>query len=209
MVNKLLLTGFGPFLNFGYNPSGAIAKELDGKILGNYEIIGRVLPVNHKDSVSKLIKLIEHEKPDIVIATGLASSKGSITLERIAINRYYFVESDGTVHDEAISPKGPAAYFSTLPLERIKKKLEKASIPVEYSFWPDTFVSNEIFYALMDYAKNNGIKNAGFVHLPLTHKQLVENKRLHYMVKSNMPSLEEKIEKKAIETAIKITINQK
>lgn len=30
----LLLTGFGPFLNFRYNPSGVIAKKLDGSTIG-------------------------------------------------------------------------------------------------------------------------------------------------------------------------------
>ena len=209
MVNKLLLTGFGPFLNFRYNPSGAVAKEFDGRIFGKCKIVGRVLPVSHGEASTELTRLMKRERPEVVIATGLAATKGSIILERVAINRFYFVGNTGAVQDEPLSPLGPAAYFSTLPFSKIRSNLEKAGIPAEYSFWPDTFVSNEVFYTLMDYAKNNRIKTAGFVHLPLTHAQLIGNKGIHYMAKSSMPSLDEKMERKGIEILIKTVVGDR
>ncbi|MFZ3589035.1 hypothetical protein ACOI1C_07055 [Bacillus sp. DJP31] len=44
-MKRLLLMGFVPFLDFKLNPTKGIARVLDGRALGNYEVYGRVLPV--------------------------------------------------------------------------------------------------------------------------------------------------------------------
>lgn len=41
-MKKLLLTGFEPFLDFPINPTEKIVNALDGKAVGNYEILGRL-----------------------------------------------------------------------------------------------------------------------------------------------------------------------
>ncbi|HKX45494.1 MAG TPA: pyrrolidone-carboxylate peptidase, partial [Planctomycetota bacterium] len=40
-----LVTGFGPFLDVDDNPSGAVARALDGARVGPFEVVGRELPV--------------------------------------------------------------------------------------------------------------------------------------------------------------------
>lgn len=41
-MQKLLLTGFEPFLSNPINPTMAIVEALNGKKMGNYEVIGSI-----------------------------------------------------------------------------------------------------------------------------------------------------------------------
>lgn len=159
-----------------------------------------MLPVKRVVSANALRTEINKHMPFAVIALGLSAVSGCIVLERIAINRFYFTQ--GKKVDLPLRKAGPAAYLSTLPLPSIKRRLERLGIPVEYSFWSDTFVSNEVFYALMDIAKKKGIKYAGYIHLPQTHKQVIDNRSAHYMFKQRMPSLSYDEEEEAVRAAI-------
>lgn len=197
---KVLLLGFGPFLGFQYNPSGKIAEALNGNNIGGFEIAGKVLSVEHVKTSEEIEAHIRNERPDAVLCVGLAASKGAITIERIAINRYCF-NDNGNMVDEQISD-GPAAYFTTLPFERIKAGIESKGIPAEYSFWGDTYVSNEAFYTIMRLADELGIRQAGFIHVPMPMAQAVERKNMHMMARSSAPSMREEDEMAAIEAAI-------
>jgi pyrrolidone-carboxylate peptidase len=41
-----LVTGFGPFLDVVDNPSGALARALDGSRIGPWRVVGMELPVS-------------------------------------------------------------------------------------------------------------------------------------------------------------------
>ncbi len=197
MPDTVLVTGFGPFLSYDYNPSGAIAKRLDGKRIAGKNVVGRVLKVGHIEVGKELEEHIREHKPSIVIALGLNAASGCISLERVAINRYYYKDADGEI-DEPLRGNGPAAYFSTLPLAAIKKVLQGHGIPAEFSFSSDTYVSNETFYELMRLAYKHKIKRAGFVHVPLIPKQVVGIDKPHYTVRQRIPSMDEGMIEKAV-----------
>jgi pyroglutamyl-peptidase len=205
-TTNMLLTGFGPFLNYTYNPSGEIAKKLDGKTIMNTTIVGKLLLVEHKEVRKVLENYVEEYKPAFVVALGLAGGRGCISLERIAINRYYF-RNDKEEFDEPLYENGPSAYFSGLPLKEIKASLQNHGIPAEYSFFPDTFVSNEVFYEVMRLSDKIGIRKAGFVHLPLTTKQVVTMEHVHYATREKIPSMEESMLEKAVRIIIQTTLN--
>lgn len=197
---KILLTGFGPFLSYKTNPTETLAREFDKMTINGAKIKGAVLEVKHKDSGKEVARIIASEKPDAIVSTGLAATKGSIILERIALNRFYFRDREkGTEVDEPLGD-GPLAYASTLPLSAMKTRLEKNGIPAEYSFWPDTAVSNEVFYNVMKTANKMGIPTAGFIHVPLTHYMVINNlNNIHPMTRSTIPSMDYKTVRKAIE----------
>ncbi len=198
---KVLVFGFAPFLRYARNVSGDIAKEFDKATVGKADVIGEVLDVEHKKSAEAARKRILAEKPDAVIGFGIAGTRGCVSLERVALNWYYYRSPKGEV-DEALYSKGPGAYFSTLPLKEIKKDLEKRGIPADYSFWADTFVSNELFYEIMRTAEKSRIKQAGFIHLPATPDTVIDLKDVHYANKLNMPSLPHNLLGKAARTII-------
>ncbi|MFP3360708.1 peptidase C15, partial [Planococcus sp. SIMBA_143] len=82
----LLLTGFEPFLEHRHNPTEQIVMELDEEMIGGYEIISRVLPVDYERAAEMLIEYVEQCDPVAVIMLGLAADRTKITPERIAIN---------------------------------------------------------------------------------------------------------------------------
>ena len=201
-MKKVLLTGFEPFLIYDYNPSGELAKKFDGKKIGNATIIGKVLPVKHRESALLLQKYVKKEKPDVLISLGMSNQRGSIALERVALNRYYFTSDEKEI-DIPLYDNGKEAYFSTLPLQEIKTALIKEDIPAEYSFWPDTFVSNEIFYEAMKLANEIGIHKAGFIHVPVEHKQVAHARKLHYATRLAAPSMSAETLEKSTSIIIK------
>ncbi len=198
------MTGFEPFLSYKYNPSGSIAKKLDGKIVSGRKVISKILPVKHKEVQTLLDSYIEEYKPISVISLGLKGTIGCIALERIAINRYYYRDQNSET-DEPLHEGEPAALFSTLPLNKIKDALQEQGIPAEFSFYPDTYVSNEVFYEVMRASGRLGIKRAGFIHIPLTHQQVVGMNQ-HYAIRERIPSMDEKTIYKAIKVLIDVTL---
>src|SRR5690606_36916496 len=98
-MRKLLLTGFEPFLDFTVNPTRKIVEELDGDLIGDYEIIGKMMPVDFNASGKMLLDFVAEENPDAVISLGLAAGRYKITPERIAINL-----KDGAADNEGNKP---------------------------------------------------------------------------------------------------------
>jgi len=133
--------------------------------------------------------------------------RGCISLEEIAINRYYFRSAQEET-DEPLYKTGPAAYFSKLPLKEIKAALQAKGIPAEYSFFPDTYVSNEVFFEVMRASEKLKIAKAGFVHLPLTYRQLIEMDKVHYATRERMPSMSEETLEEAVKIVIKTAIQK-
>src|SRR5215468_11151073 len=93
----ILVTGFEPFGTHTENPTEGLAKAVDGRRVGDVDIVGQVLPVHHAD----------------------AAGRARVALERIAVNVMDYELSDNAGYrasGELCVPGGPAAYFSTLPL---------------------------------------------------------------------------------------------
>ncbi len=195
MTKKVLLTGFSPFLEFDYNPSGEIAEKLNGYQTKEFKIYGIKLPVIHKEAIKILEENFKIIDPDLILGLGLAPGSTGIRIERIAINSYYF-NDNGKEEDEIIE-QGPEALFTNLPYEEIRKSLLARGIPAYYSFHAGTYLCNEVFYKIMLLSNKKGIRG-GFIHIPLTHRQVIS------MNKFNYPSMDENL----IEEAVKIIIEK-
>lgn len=171
---KIVVTGFEAFLAHDENPTEAILKKLPKEMHG-FQIIPCLLPVAFEDSFNHLSNMVDNVNPDIVIMLGLAGGRKAISLERIAINIDHSKHPDNngvTKHHETINENGNIAYFSTLPIEDIMKRLESDKIPCEISNSAGTYVCNNIFYQMMsliDQRSTNMI--AGFVHVPYMKEQ--------------------------------------
>ena len=90
--------------------------------------------------------------------------------ERVAVNLSdaRIADNDGAQpHNKPVIARGPAAYFSTLPVVQAQTALTRAGIAAELSLSAGAFVCNHVFYGLMHAAsKQRRIKHAGFVHVP-------------------------------------------
>ncbi|MFD1737029.1 pyroglutamyl-peptidase I [Bacillus salitolerans] len=180
-MKKCLLTGFVPFLDFKVNPTEEIARALDGKVIGNYKIVGKILPVEFKETANQAIGYYEEVKPDAVIMLGLAGGRSKITPERIAINC-----SDGapdntgvTFQDATIEEKGPAGYFSTLPIRHIVNVLQEKGYPAQISNTAGAYLCNFVKYKMLHHIQIRQDKvKAGFVHIPASHEIAIQQQAL-------------------------------
>ena len=157
---KILVTGFHPFGDDSVNPSELVAKNFGGFSL----------PVVRGKCFESFKVVFQKINPSAILMLGQASGSQEIRLERIAINLDDFRIPDNEGNqpkEETILPNGPAGYFSTLPLSKIYRILNKKQIPVQYSLSAGTYVCNHLFYRVMNFLTNeNRVIPAGFIHIP-------------------------------------------
>lgn len=173
----ILLTGYEPFGEHAENPSGTLATRLDGERIGSREVVGRVLPVEFARAGDELRTAIDAVDPELILATGLAAGRGSISVERVAIN----VDDAGSVpdnaeatpRDERIAPNGPDAYLASVAVVEGVDALLAAGIPARVSNTAGTHCCNHALYAARDHTD----VPAGFVHLPATPEQAARKGR--------------------------------
>lgn len=166
-----VVTGFEPFAGGTVNPSWQAVAALPDRV-GPFDLRKVLLPVSFRDAFPLLERAVEAARPDLVICTGLAASRGGIALERVALN-----VNDAEIPDNAgdrpvdrpIDPSAPDACFSTLPLRRILARLRKEPLPAAISNSAGTFVCNDVMFRLLRLAalRHPGTA-AGFIHVPAT-----------------------------------------
>ncbi|CCQ95896.1 Pyrrolidone-carboxylate peptidase [[Clostridium] ultunense Esp] len=200
---KLLITGFEPFGGETINPAYEAVKTLEDKIM-NTEIIKKEIPTVFNKSIEVLENLIENEKPDIVICVGQAGGRYDISLERVAINiddaRIKDNEGNQPV-DIKIFEDGENAYFTSLPIKRMVKKIRESGIPASISNTAGTFVCNHIMYGLL-YLIDKKYPNirGGFIHVPYLPEQVIS--------KRNMPSMSIENIRKGLRLAVEVVLEK-
>ncbi len=176
MTKTLLLTGYEPFDRFSDNPSGIIARQLDGQELGKgYIVRGAILPVDSQKMPGVLSELWDKYQPSICVGLGLAFGENSLRLERIGHNWIEIGSPDNGGHTPcgSIVPDGPAAYFSPLPLKMVIQSLLERGIPANLSDHAGTHLCNMLLYLALHRAGQLGQDGpkSGFIHLP-AHPEL-------------------------------------
>jgi pyroglutamyl-peptidase len=140
-------------------------------------VVAAVLPCVFGQSIKVLKTLLKQHQPALVICTGQAGGRAGISLERVAINLDDATLPDNAgiaLHNTSIIAKGPAAYFSTLPLQAIVLALQQQRIPCELSSSAGHFVCNHVFYALMHTLRKSETPG-GFIHVPYLPEQAAES----------------------------------
>ena len=180
-MKKLLLTGFEPFLDFTVNPTMKVVEELEGEVIGNYRVIGKILPVDFQSSGDQLLELIKEVEPDAVISLGLAAGRFKMTPERIAINvKDGAVDNEGHKPvDEPIHSEGEEGYFSTLPIRKMVNRLIEAGLPADVSNTAGAYLCNNVMFEGLHYAKiNNRNMPSGFIHMPASHELGIQHGKI-------------------------------
>lgn len=180
-MKKVLLTGFEPFLHHTLNPTMEIVKELAGETIGDFQVVGKILPVTFSESGKELLQAIQEEDPDAVISLGLAGSRSHITPERIAINCMDGAKDNNgqQMNGEKIKQDGADGIFTTLPIENMIKTLHAAVLPASVSNSAGAYVCNHVMYQALDhFAKTGKELPSGFIHIPPSHALAMEQKNV-------------------------------
>lgn len=170
---KVLVTGFEPFEGASVNPSGEIARQLHGTVVGGHRVVGALLPCVFGAAITELRRQIRASKPALILCVGQAGGRAEITPERVAIN-----VDDARIPDNAgrqpvdrpVVRGGPAAYWSTLPVKAIVADLRRRGIPAAVSQTAGTYVCNHVFYGLMHELRRKKVRG-GFIHVPFLPEQ--------------------------------------
>jgi pyroglutamyl-peptidase len=79
----ILVTGFGPFLDVEENPSGRLARRIDGARIAGHTVHGEVLPVTYAEAPALTLALAERLRPVLVVGLGVARGREQVMVERI------------------------------------------------------------------------------------------------------------------------------
>ncbi len=185
-MKKLLITGFDPFCGASVNPSWEAVSKLP-EVVGDYTLCKLTIPTIYGAAAEKVLKQAESFLPDVILCVGLAGGRDAVTPERIAVNiRDTWGRSDNAGNryaGERIAPEGPAAYFSTVPVEAMAEAIRKAEIPGAVSNTAGTFVCNDTLYSLLHHYRGTEVK-VGFIHVPYMPEQGSPNLTLDRTVKA-------------------------
>jgi len=177
----ILLTGFEPFDGDAINPSGEVAKRLDGRIVGDCVVRSAILPVQHEAARAVVTPLLEAPNLLGVVHLGLAGGRPRVSLERIGVNVMDYSRPDAhgqLLCDVACAADGPAGYFSTLPLREMLAALTAEGIPAAISNTAGTYLCNHVLYATLHHLAARGrARPARFVHLPFLPSMVAAHDR--------------------------------
>ena len=166
----VLLTAFEPFGGAARNPSWDAVQAVASAWDGPGRVVVEQLPVVFAEVRAALVAAVTEHRPALVIATGVAEGRTTVSPERVAVNidDARIPDNAGAQPiDEPIDPRGPDGFLTTLPIKRIVRAATRAGVPAAVSNTAGTFTCNHAFYELMSIAANEGFR-AGFVHVPAT-----------------------------------------
>lgn len=171
---KFLVTGFDPFGGQNINPAYEAVRLLPDQIDGA-TIIKAQIPTIFEQGADRLEQLIQTYTPDCVLMVGQAGGRAKISIERVAINVQDASITDNAGNqpvDQPIVKDGPAAYFATIPIKQITRRIHDAGIPCSVSDSAGTFVCNDLMYRMLHYAKIHELPMiGGFIHVPFLPSQ--------------------------------------
>lgn len=186
---KILLTGFEPFGGEVINPAFEILKTLPDNIDG-HEIVKREIPTSYKKSIQAMKEILEAERPDVTLSLGQAGGSFGLRVEKVGLNLRDANAPDNDGHrasHEEIFADGEIAYYSTLPVKAMVRKLIENDVPASLSYSAGSYVCNNVMYALL-YFGDKHYKNmrCGFIHVPYFPAQIMDKRNTFYMAPEEM-----------------------
>jgi len=167
---RLLLTGFEPFGGSSINPSEEVVRALGTEPPPGVELVTAILPVDRQRGPERLLQALQESAPQAVLCLGEAEGRGTLSIERVALNLLDFRIPDNQgiqAVDEPVAPDGPTAYFVTLPVRKVLAAVREAQVPAALSLSAGAYLCNQVLYTLLHYLARQRLDIlAGFIHLP-------------------------------------------
>lgn len=167
---RVLLTGFEPFGGKTVNSSQETVKAVTCDEFGDIEVVTDILPVSFNRVEKTLCGLIDEKDPDVVIMLGQSDLSDCIKIERVALNLMDSVNGDNdgyTPDEETICLDAPPAYFTQLPVKKLRDCLIQSGIPAKTSSSAGLYVCNRTYFAALHHIASTGRNTkAVFIHLP-------------------------------------------
>ena len=170
MTRPLLLTGFEPFLDVRVNPSGEVARRLDGSELagGDVRVVGRELPVTFEGAPHAFHGAFEALLTEPVAIVSLGVHRGAaFRLERRARSTFASGQPDNDGRTgEGVRLEGPEERVTAFDLDECSAWLqESGAAEVIHSDDAGGYLCERVYRAGLDTAARVGTP-ALFLHVP-------------------------------------------
>ena len=184
-MKRLLITGFDPFGGATVNPSWMAVERLPGQI-GECVLCKLQIPTVFSKAATAVLETARQFSPDTILCVGPAGGRAAVTPERIGVNI-----RDARIPDNAgnqprgefVDSSGPAAYFSTLPVEAMAQAIRDAGVDATVSNSAGAFVCNDVLYSLLHHYDGTAVR-VGFVHVPYLPEQGAPSMELAQIVRA-------------------------
>ena len=190
---RLLITGFDPFGGESINPAWEAVSRLPDQI-GAWEVTKLQIPTVFGKASETVLAHAQALQPDAILCVGQAGGRKAVTPEMVGINLRHasIPDNEGSQpQDQPVAEGGPAAYFTTLPVREMVKRIQEAGIDASVSYSAGAFVCNDTLYALLHHFEGTAVR-AGFIHVPFLPQQAREG----------VPSMELDTIVRALEAAV-------
>lgn len=168
MASTILICGFARFGRLVRNPSGEIAARLAGRMIRGAMIESVLLPVARETAWPTLVDALDHHRPRVVLAIGVARRRRVLAIEKRSRNRDAFTRADELGHRARGEPvlAGSLDVLETrLPADAIAAAVRAANLEARVSHDAGSFLCNHVYHRLLDASAARGF-DAVFVHLP-------------------------------------------
>lgn len=195
-MKQLLITGFDPFGGETVNPAWEAVKRLPNTV-GCYALTKLQIPTVFGLAAQTVLSAAADMQipPDAILCIGQAGGRAAVTPELIGINYRHasIADNRGTrICESPIIDGAPAAYFATLPVQRMTDAITAAGLPAQTSYSAGTFVCNDVLYTLLHRFSGTDVR-VGFIHVPYLPEQVRD---------SAVPSMPLSDIVRALETAV-------
>lgn len=166
-MKTLLITGFDPFSGANVNASWAAVEGLPDTI-GDFALCKLQLQTVFGRAPHAVIEKADACHPDAILCVGVAAGRDAVTPERIGVNiRDARIADNAGVQPrgERIVPDAPAAYFSSMDVERMAQAARETGCRAAVSNSAGTFVCNDTLFTLLHHFRDSSVR-VGFVHVP-------------------------------------------
>jgi len=165
-TRPFLVTGFGPFGPVDENPSGAMARRIDGARVGERPVVGRELRVSFAAVPAALAELVDEHAPAAIVALGV-QREAWWRLERRAVRPLTSLKADvdGVVALEFDRAARSAERRTDLDLDALSLALVEADFVARPSDDAGGFVCEWCYAHALEQGARLGVP-ALFVHLP-------------------------------------------
>ncbi len=190
-MKKMLITGFAPFGGADVNPSWQAVSRLPDRV-GDFELCKLEIPTVFAEAAAMVLEKAREIGADVVISVGMAGGRDAVTPERIAVNI-----RDARIPDNAgnqprgefVAPEGPAAYFATIPVERMAQAIRDREIRATVSNSAGAYVCNDVMYSLLHAFAGTAVR-CGFIHVPYIPEQGSPSMELEQIVAALTAAIE-------------------
>ena len=171
-MKKLLITWFDPFGGATVNPSWQAVSRLPDHI-GDFVLCKLEIPTVYDVATRVVLEKAAQFQPDVILCVGQAGGRAAVTPERIGVNIRDARIADNAGNQprgEFVAPDGPAAYFATVPVEKMVQGMEAVGISATVSNSAGAFVCNDTLYGILHAFAGTPVR-CGFIHVPYIPEQ--------------------------------------